>query len=108
MLITTTPGFEGKKIKQYIGIVTGEVIAGANFLKDIAAGLTDFFGGCASLYEEELIKAKEMAIKEMEQRAMELGANAIVRVDLDYETVGSNGSMLMVSVSVTAVVNEYE
>ncbi len=108
MLITTTPAFEGKKIISYLGIVTGEVIAGANFIKDIAAGFTDFFGGRASLYEEELIKAKEMAIREMEQRAMELGANAIVGVDIDYETVGQSGSMLMVSVSGTAVVIEYK
>ncbi len=107
MLITTTPGFEGKKITKYLGIVTGEVIVGANFLKDIAAGLTDFFGGRASLYEEELIRAKEMALKEMEQRAMDLGANAVVGVDLDYEVLGQNGSMLMVSASGTAVVIEY-
>lgn len=107
MLITTTPGFEGKKITKYLGIVTGEVIVGANFLKDIAAGFTDFFGGRASLYEEELIRAKEMALKEMEQRAMDLGANAVVGVDLDYEVLGQNGSMLMVSASGTAVVIEY-
>ncbi len=107
MLITTTPNFEGKKITNYLGVVTGEVIVGANFLKDIAAGFTDFFGGRASLYEEELVKAKDMALAEMEQRAMRLGANAIVGIDLDYETVGSNGSMLMVSVSGTAVVVEY-
>lgn len=108
MLTTTTPNFEGKKIVRYLGIVTGEVIVGANFIKDMAAGFTDFFGGRASLYEEELIKAKDAAVQEMEQRAMELGANAIVGIDLDYETVGSNGSMLMVAVSGTAVVLEYE
>lgn len=107
MLITTTPSFEGKKIKNYLGVVTGEVIVGANFLKDIAAGLTDFFGGRATLYEEELVKAKDMALREMEQRAIELGANAVVGVDLDYETIGQNGSMLMVSASGTAVVIEY-
>ncbi|MGB9694668.1 MAG: heavy metal-binding domain-containing protein [Caldisericaceae bacterium] len=108
MLVTTTPNFEGKKIVRYVGVVTGEVIVGANFLKDMAAGLTDFFGGRASLYEDELVKAKDAALQEMEQRAMQLGANAIVGVDLDYETVGSNGSMLMVAASGTAVVIEYE
>lgn len=89
-----------------MGIVTGEVIVGANFLKDFAANLTDFFGGRAKVYEEELIKAKEIAIKEMEERAELLGANLILGVDLDYETVGQNESMLMVSISGTAVVVE--
>ncbi len=106
MLITTTPSIEGKKIVRYIGIVTGETIMGANFLKDLTASFADFFGGRASAYEKELIKAKEIALNEMQERAEEMGANAIVGVDLDYETVGSNGSMLMVSVSGTAVVIE--
>ncbi len=106
MLLTTTPNIEGKRIVKYIGIVTGETIMGANFLKDFAAGLADFFGGRASAYEKELIKAKEIALSEMEERAERMGANAVVGVDLDYETVGSNGSMLMVSVSGTAVIVE--
>ncbi len=106
MLLTTTPNIEGKKIVRYLGIVTGETIMGANFLKDFAAGLADIFGGRASAYENELIKAKEIALKEMEERATRIGANAVVGVDLDYETVGSNGSMLMVSVSGTAVIIE--
>jgi uncharacterized protein YbjQ (UPF0145 family) len=106
VIVTTTPNIEGKKVVKYLGIVTGETIMGANFLKDFAAGLADFFGGRASAYEKELIKAKEIAINEMMERAERLGANAILSVDLDYETVGSNGSMLMVSVSGTAVVVE--
>ena len=106
MLVTTTPNVEDKKIVRYLGIVTGETIMGANFLKDFAAGLADFFGGRAGAYEKELIKAKEIALEEMQKRAEKMGANAIVGVDLDYETVGSNGSMLMVSVSGTAVILE--
>ncbi len=106
MIITTTPNIEGKKITKYLGIVTGETIMGANFLKDFTAGLADFFGGRASAYEKELIKAKEIALSEMQKRAETMGANAVVGIDLDYETVGSNGSMLMVSISGTAVVVE--
>lgn len=106
MIITTTPSIEGKKIIKYLGIVTGETIMGANFIKDFAAGLADFFGGRASAYETELIKAKEIALTEMQKRAEQMGANTVVGVDLDYETVGSKGSMLMVSVSGTAVVTE--
>lgn len=104
MIITTTPSIEGKSIRSYLGIVTGEIIAGANFVKDFLASVTDFVGGRSKAYEEELIRAKEAALIEMEQRASELGANAIVGVDLDYEVLGSNGSMLMVSVSGTAVI----
>lgn len=103
MLLTTTPTIEGRPIQQYYGVVTGEVIIGANFFKDISASLHDFFGGRSSAYEETLIEAKESAMKEMEERAARMGANAIVGVDLDYETVGQSGSMLMVSVSGTAV-----
>ncbi len=106
MLLTTTPSVEGKTIKKYIGIVTGETIMGANFLKDIAASFSDFFGGRASSYEQELIKAKEIALNEMKERAERMGANAVVGIDLDYETVGAKGSMLMVSVSGTAVIIE--
>ena len=104
MILSTTPTLEGKPIKQYLGIVTGETIIGANAIKDFMAGLTDFFGGRSTTYEKVLIGAKETAIKELEERATRLGANAIVGIDLDYETVGQNGGMLMVTVSGTAVV----
>lgn len=104
MILSTTPTLEGKPIKQYLGIVTGETIIGANAIKDFMAGLTDFFGGRSTTYEKVLIEAKETAIKELEERATRLGANAIVGIDLDYETVGQKGGMLMVTVSGTAVV----
>ncbi len=104
MILSTTPTLEGKPIKQYLGIVTGETIIGANAIKDFMAGLTDFFGGRSTTYEKVLIEAKETAIKELEERAARLGANAIVGIDLDYETVGQKGGMLMVTVSGTAVV----
>lgn len=103
MLLTTTPTIEGRPIQQYYGIVSGEVIIGANVFKDFTASLHDFFGGRASSYENTLIEAKEHAMKEMEERAQRMGANAIVGIDLDYETVGQSGSMLMVSCSGTAV-----
>lgn len=106
MLITTTPTIENKKIVKYLGIVSGEAILGANFLKDFFASITDIVGGRSAEYEKELSKAKSIALKEMEDSAKNLGANAIVGVDLDYETIGANGSMLMVSVSGTAVVTE--
>lgn len=104
MILTTTPTLEGQPIKQYLGIVTGETIIGANAIKDFMAGLTDFFGGRSTTYEKVLIEAKESALAELQQRAAQKGANAIVGIDLDYETVGANGSMLMVTVSGTAVV----
>lgn len=103
MLLTTTPTIEGRPIQKYYGIVSGEVIFGANFIKDFAAGLTDFFGGRSSSYESTLIEAKEKALQEMTERAQRMGANAIVGIDLDYETVGQSGSMLMVSCFGTAV-----
>lgn len=106
MIITTTPSVEGRKIKEYKGIVTGETIVGANVMKDIMASFTDFFGGRAGAYEDELKNAREEAIKEMENRATALGASAVVGVDIDYEVLGQKGSMLMVSVSGTAVVLE--
>ncbi|MEM2896151.1 MAG: heavy metal-binding domain-containing protein [Candidatus Bathyarchaeia archaeon] len=105
MLVTTTPTVEGKRIVKYLGIVSGEAIMGANIIKDLFAGIRDIVGGRAGAYEEELIKAKEIAIGEMVEKARKLGANAILSVDLDYETVGK-GTMLMVSVSGTAVVVE--
>lgn len=106
MVITTTPSVEGKKIIAYKGIVFGEVISGVDFIKDFAAGLTNFFGGRSGSYEGELIKARENALKEIEQRAILLGANAIVGVDVDYEVLGQGGNMLMVTVSGTAVLVE--
>lgn len=104
MIITTTPGIEGKTIIEYNGIVFGEVITGINVLKDIGAGLRNFFGGCSQGYEEELMQARDSAMAEMEQRASALGANAIVGVDVDYEVLGADNGMLMVSVTGTAVV----
>jgi len=106
MIISTTPAIEGKTIREYRGIVFGEVISGVNFVKDFAAGLSDFFGGRSSTYEHELIEARNNALFEMQQRAEQLGANAIVGVDVDYEVLGANGSMLMVSASGTAVVTD--
>lgn len=104
MIVTTTPTIEGRPIREYKGIVVGEVISGVNFLKDFAAGLTNFFGGRSQSYETELIEARNAAMREMEQRAASMGANAVVGVDLDYEVLGEAGSMLMVTVSGTAVV----
>lgn len=103
MSSVTTPTIEGHPIQEYYGIVTAETIIGTNILRDIAAGWRDFFGGRSSSYENVLIKAKETAIRELEERAQKMGANAVVGVDLDYETVGSGGSMLMVAASGTAV-----
>lgn len=105
MIITTTPTLEGRPIVEYLGLVSGEAILGANIFRDFLAGIRDITGGRSAAYEEELRKAKDIAISEMAQQARELGANAVVGVDLDYETiqVGSRGSMLMVSASGTAV-----
>jgi uncharacterized protein YbjQ (UPF0145 family) len=102
MLITTTPGIEGRGIAEYHGLVSGEAIMGANVFKDVFAGLRDIVGGRSAAYERELKKAKDIALGEIAQQAHDLGADAVVSVDLDYETVG-NGSMLMVSASGTAV-----
>ena len=103
MIVTTTPQIEGKTIREYKGIVFGEVISGVDFIKDFAAGLTNFFGGRSGSYEGELIKAREEALREMEKRALSMGANAVVGVDIDYETLGQGGNMLMVTASGTAV-----
>ncbi len=103
MIVTTTPSIEGKQIAEYKGIVFGEVISGVNIIKDFTAGLSNFFGGRSGTYEQELILARENAIKEMEQRAQALGANAIVGVDIDYEVLGADNGMLMVTASGTAV-----
>lgn len=101
MLVTTTPNVEGKRIVQYMGVVTGETILGANVFRDFAASLRDFFGGRSNEYEKVLREAKDTAMKELETEAAKLGANAVVGVDLDYETIGE--SMLMVTASGTAV-----
>ena len=104
VLVTTTPSVEGRRITDYKGIVTGEAIMGANIFKDLFAGIRDIVGGRSATYERELRRAREMAMAEVMQSAAELGANAVVGVDIDYETVGTNASMLMVTVSGTAVV----
>ncbi|MYD11304.1 MAG: heavy metal-binding domain-containing protein [Chloroflexi bacterium] len=103
MITTTTPTVEGYVVEGYLGIVSGEAVMGANMFKDMFAGIRDIVGGRSGAYEEELRKAKEIAIQEMQDNARQLGANAILSVDLDYETIGANGSMLMVSASGTAV-----
>jgi uncharacterized protein YbjQ (UPF0145 family) len=108
MLIVTTPSLEGQRIVRYLGLVSGEAILGANIFKDFFAGIRDIVGGRSGAYEGELRKAKEMALADMADAAAALGANAIVAVDLDYETIGigQGGNMLMVSASGTAVVVE--
>ena len=102
MLVTTTPIIEGKRIIRYYGIVSGETIIGANVFRDFLAGIRDFVGGRSGAYEEVLRQAKDTAIREMEEQAARLGANAVIGVDLDYETVGGSGSMLMVTATGTA------
>ena len=104
--ITTTPNIEGRRIVKYHGLVAGEAILGANIVKDFFAGIRDIVGGRSAAYEGELRRAREMAVDEATMAAAELGANAIVGVDIDYETVGQSGGMLMVSVSGTAVTVE--
>ncbi|EUJ23677.1 hypothetical protein PGRAN_07226 [Listeria grandensis FSL F6-0971] len=104
MISTTTPSIDGKQIVEYKQIVFGEVITGVNFMKDIGAGLRNFFGGRSEGYEQELVTAREEAIREMEERAAKLGANAVVGVDIDYEVLGADNGMLMVTASGTAVV----
>ena len=104
MILTTTPQIEGHPIREYKGLVTGETIIGANVIKDIKASIKDFFGGRSGSSERVLIEAKETSLKEMTARAQSMGANAIVGIDIDYETVGESGSMLMVATSGTAVV----
>ncbi|MEZ6197895.1 MAG: heavy metal-binding domain-containing protein [Planctomycetota bacterium] len=106
MILTTTPSIEGQSIQRYCGIVTGEAILGANFMKDIFAGIRDIVGGRSATYERELQEARRIALEELEQRAMGLGANAVVSIDLDYEVLGQGNGMLMVAVSGTAVIVE--
>ena len=104
MILSTTPQIEGHNIRQYMGVVTGETIIGANIVKDFFAGIRDIVGGRSASYEEVLREAKDTSLKEMSSRAQMLGANAVIGIDIDYETIGANGSMLMVATSGTAVV----
>lgn len=106
MILTTTPSVDGRRIRQYCGVVTGEAILGANVFKDFFANIRDIIGGRSAAYEQELKKARQIAFDEIEQAARDLGADAIVGIDLDYEVVGQSGGMLMVSISGTAVVLE--
>jgi len=106
IIVTTTPNIEGRRITRYLGLVTGEAILGANIVRDFFAGITDIVGGRSAAYEEELRRAKDIAISEMTSQAAQMGASAVVGVDLDYETIGQGSSMLMVSASGTAVVVE--
>ena len=103
MIITTTPSVEGRQITEYHGVVFGEVITGINFVKDFFAGVRNIVGGRSGSYEEELNKARTNAMRELEDRAQRLGANAVVGVDIDYEVLGTNNGMLMVTASGTAV-----
>lgn len=104
MIITTTPTIEGHKIVEYKGIVSGEIIFGMNFLKDFGASIRDFFGGRSNSYEDAMLEGRKTALQEMESRARELGANAIVGVSYGYETLGQSSTMIVVSISGTAVV----
>jgi uncharacterized protein YbjQ (UPF0145 family) len=104
MILSTTSQLEGKPIKEYRGIVTGEVIVGANIVKDFFASIRDIIGGRSAAYEQEIQKARDLAFEEIEAAAQKAGANAVVGVDIDYEVIGKSGSMLMVSVSGTAVI----
>jgi uncharacterized protein YbjQ (UPF0145 family) len=104
MIVTTTALIEGRPVREYLGIVTGEVIVGANLVRDIFASITDLVGGRSGKYEEVLARAREEAIQEMRGKALALGGNAVIGVDLDYEALGSKGSMLMVSCTGTAVI----
>lgn len=104
MLLTTTSSIEGQRITKYLGIVNGEAIIGANLVKDFFAGIRDVVGGRSGAYEQGLREAKSIALKEMMDQAQRLGANAVIGVDLDYQTIGSNGAMLMVSANGTAVI----
>jgi uncharacterized protein YbjQ (UPF0145 family) len=106
MLVTTTTTLDGRRISKYLGLVSGEAILGANIFRDLFAGIRDIVGGRSAAYEQELRKAKSIAVNEMLEQAQALGANAVVGVDLDYESVGQTGGMLMVSASGTAVVCE--
>ncbi len=103
MIITTTNSIEGRQIQDYLGVVFGEMISGIDFVRDFTAGLTNFFGGRSNSYEEELVDTRKTALRELEERAARLGADAVVGVKMDYEVLGSDNGMLMVTVSGTAV-----
>lgn len=103
MILTTTPTIQGKDITEYLGVVTAENVLGVNFVKDIFGGFTDFFGGRSTTYEAELKSARSLALKELEQVAASMGADAVVGIDFDFEVIGARGSMLMINVSGTAV-----
>lgn len=103
MILTTTPTIEGRTIVEYKGVVFGEVIVGVNFIKDFAASIRDFIGGRSNTYENELVNARNTAMQELSSRAAALGADAVVGIDIDYEVLGQNGSMMMVTASGTAV-----
>lgn len=103
MIITTTNNIEGREVSEYMGIVFGEVISGVNFIRDIGASFRDMFGGRSKGYEEELLDARNEALEELKQRAIKMGADAVIGCKMDYEVLGQNGSMLMVTVSGTAV-----
>jgi uncharacterized protein YbjQ (UPF0145 family) len=104
MILTTTPSIDGRSVERYLGIVTGEAILGANLFRDLFANIRDIVGGRSGAYEKELAQARDIALQEMRDRAQQLGANAILGVDLDYEVLGQSNGMLMVSASGTAVV----
>ena len=106
MLITTTNQIEGKVVREYKGIVFGEVISGINMFKDIGAGIRNIFGGRSAGYEDELMACRQNALEEMQERAKALGANAIIGIDIDYEMLGSGNDMMMVTASGTAVIVE--
>ncbi|WP_026167165.1 heavy metal-binding domain-containing protein [Balneola vulgaris] len=106
MIMSTTNSLEGRQVKKYLGIVTGEAILGANIFKDFFAGIRDIVGGRSGAYEKELQEARRLAFEEMEMKANRVGATGIIGIDIDYETIGPNGSMLMVSVSGTAILAE--
>lgn len=106
MIMTTTNSIDNKTVKKYLGIVTGEAILGANIFKDFFAGIRDIVGGRSAAYERELQQARQIAFREMEEKARRVGGNAIIGIDIDYETIGANGSMLMVTVCGTAVLAE--
>lgn len=106
MQLTTTPSIEGKRITKYCGVIAGEAILGANLFKDIFAGIRDLVGGRSATYEKELQRARDIALEELRQRAQDLGANAVIGIDIDYEIMGKENGMLMVSASGTAVIVE--
>jgi uncharacterized protein YbjQ (UPF0145 family) len=106
MQLTTTPSIDGKRVTKYCGVVAGEAILGANLFKDLFAGIRDLVGGRSATYEKELQRARDIALEELRQRAQDLGANAVIGIDIDYEVMGKENGMLMVSASGTAVIVE--